>query len=268
MTSPSVRLVLSDVDGTLVNAKKELSPRAVAMVERLREADILFALTSSRPPRGVSMFVEPLHLTTPIAAFNSAMIVEPDLRVIEKRTIDDDLSVQVLSLLDEFQISMWVYQGDGWYVRDLNGPHTQREASVVDFQPKLLENLDALFSGVAKIVGVSDDVKAMTDVQVAIREKFGDRVSATESQPYYLDITHPLANKGSAVDYFARRFAIPTDAIATIGDAYNDVPMFERSGLSIAMGNAVSDVKAAAREVTTSNEDDGFANAIEQFILP
>jgi Cof subfamily protein (haloacid dehalogenase superfamily) len=267
MTSPPIRLVLSDVDGTLVNAKKALSPRAIAMVERLREADILFALTSSRPPRGMSMFVEPLHLTMPIAAFNSGMIVTPDLHIIEQRTIDNDVSGQLIALLDEYEISIWVYQGDEWYVRDLNGPHTQHEASVVDFQPQLVANFDAVRSGIAKMVGVSDDVNAMTDAHTAIQEKFGERVSATASQSFYLDITHPLANKGSAVDYFASRFAIPTDAIATIGDAYNDVPMFERSGLSIAMGNAVSDVKAAAREVTTSNEDDGFANALERFIL-
>lgn len=267
MTSPLVRLVLSDVDGTLVNSQKEISSRAIAMVERLRDADILFALTSSRPPRGVSMFVAPLQLTTPIAAFNSGMIVEPDLRVIEQRTIDDEVTPQIISLLDEYQISTWVYQGDEWYVRDLNGPHTQREASVVDFQPLLLANLDSVSTNVAKIVGVSDDAHAMTNAQSAIREKFGEQVSATESQSYFLDITHCLANKGSAVEFFASRYAIPTDAIATIGDAYNDVPMFERSGLSIAMGNAVSEVKAAAREVTTSNEDDGFANAIERFIL-
>jgi Cof subfamily protein (haloacid dehalogenase superfamily) len=267
MTSPLIRLVLSDVDGTLVNAKKELSPRAIVMVERLREADVLFALTTSRPPRGVSMFVEPLHLTTPIAAFNSGMIVDPELRIIEQRTIGDDVSGQIVSLLDEHQISIWVYQGDEWYVTDLNGPHTQHEASVVDFQPTLLENFDTICTGVAKIVGVSDDVNAMLHAEAAIKEMFGTRVSATASQSYYLDITHPLANKGGAVDYFASHFSIPTDAIATIGDAYNDVPMFERSGLSIAMGNAVSDVKAAAREVTTSNEDDGFANAIERFIL-
>jgi Cof subfamily protein (haloacid dehalogenase superfamily) len=267
MTSPLIRLVLSDVDGTLVNAEKVLSPRAIAMVERLREADILFALTSSRPPRGMSMFVEPLHLTTPIAAFNSGMIVSPDLSIIEQRTIDNDVSGQLISLLDEYEISIWVYQGDEWYVRDLNGPHTQHEASVVGFQPQLVANFDAVRSGFAKIVGVSDDVNATTDAQAAIKEKYGERVSATASQSFYIDITHPLANKGSAVDYLASRFAIPTDAIATIGDAYNDVPMFERSGLSIAMGNAVTDVKAAAHEVTTSNEDDGFANAIERFIL-
>jgi len=267
MTSPPIRLVISDVDGTLVNAKKALSPRTIAMVERLREADVLFALTSSRPPRGMSMFVDPLHLTTPIAAFNSGMIVDPELRLIEQRTISDDVSVNIISLLDEHQISIWVYQGDEWYVRDLNGPHAQREASVVDFQPTLVENFDTLCTNVAKIVGVSDDVNAMLLAEAAINEKFGERVSATASQSYYLDITHPSANKGGAVDFFASHFAIPTDAIATIGDAYNDIPMFERSGLSIAMGNAVSDVKAAAREVTTSNEVDGFANAIEQFIL-
>lgn len=213
------------------------------------------------------MFIGPLQLTTPIAAFNSAMIVEPDLRVINQLTLDDEVSHHVVAILEEHDVSTWVYQGEEWYVRDLQGPHTQHEASVVAFQPVERSNLAAVCTNAVKIVGVSDDAEAMAKVEVVLNETLGARISATASQPYYLDITHPMANKGNAVDFFARHFEIPSSAIATIGDAFNDVSMFERSGLSIAMGNALSDVKAAAKEATTSNDDDGFAHAIERFIL-
>ena len=83
-----------------------------------------------------------------------------------------------------------------------------------------------------------------------------------------MDVTHPEANKGSVVRWLAARYGIPPEAIATIGDMPNDVLMFAHSGLSIAMGNADREVQRAARRITASNEDDGFARAVERFILP
>ena len=80
-------------------------------------------------------------------------------------------------------------------------------------------------------------------------------------------MTHPKANKGEVVNALSALLAIPTAQIATIGDMPNDVLMFQRSGVSIAMGNASPDVQRAATFVTTSNTDDGFARAMERFVL-
>ena len=91
--------------------------------------------------------------------------------------------------------------------------------------------------------------------------------SVARSQPYYLDITHPLANKGAALSEIAKLLAVPLAEIAVVGDGSNDVAMFERSGLSIAMGNASPEVQRAADFVTDSNREEGFANAVERFIL-
>jgi Cof subfamily protein (haloacid dehalogenase superfamily) len=266
--SSKTQLLLSDVDGTLVPHDKVLTERSLRVVADLRAAGILFAITSSRPPRGLTMYIDPLALTTPISAFNGGMIIQPDQRVLEERTIDDEVVATIIELLDEYDVSVWVYRGKEWYVRDLDGPHVQREAAVCQFQPLTVENFDAVSDDVAKIVGVSDDADALTRARAAIQSKVGAHVSATNSQTYYLDVTNPQANKGAVVDYLSSKFDIPTDAIATIGDAHNDVSMFVRSGLSIAMGNAAADVKASATEVTASNDDEGFARAVEQFILP
>ncbi len=164
-------------------------------------------------------------------------------------------------------MSVWVYRAQEWYVRDADGPHVHHEAEVCQFDPVVVADFSKVSDGVAKIVGVSEDLDAMAHAKSSIQELVGVRVSATNSQSYYLDITNPQANKGVVVDYLSMKLDIPVDAIAAIGDAYNDVPMFERSGLSIAMGNAEDDVKAAATHVTTSNEDEGFARAVETFIL-
>lgn len=263
----AIRLLLSDVDGTLVTPDKELTERAIQAVHELHDAGILFAVTSGRPPRGMEMLVEPLALKTPIAAFNGGLIVQPDMTVSQQRVVPEDLVMRIVQLLEEASLDAWVYRGADWYVRDPNGAHVDREAHTVRFEPTVVASYDDLTDGVAKIVGVSDDFDAVAAAASAARDGFGDHVSAARSQPYYVDVTHPEANKGGVVTYLASLYDIPTEQIATIGDMPNDVLMFAHSGLSIAMGNAGTEVQRAARRTTASNADDGFAVAVERYVL-
>ena len=119
-----------------------------------------------------------------------------------------------------------------------------------------------------KVVGVSDDHARVAACEAVLQQEFGTLVSAARSQPYYLDVTNLTANKGTAIARLSRYLKIPLEQIATIGDQLNDVLMFKPSGLSIAMGNASPDVQSQATCVTTSFADEGFANAVDTFILP
>ena len=265
--APSIRLFLADVDGTLVTNDKVLTDRAIAAVGKLHEAGILFAITSGRPPRGMSMLIEPLQLTMPIAAFNGGVYVHPDMSVIEQQTIPDDVTPAVIELLGNHGLDVWIYRGADWFLRDPKAPHVARETWTVKFDATVTDDFASVSNGVAKITGVSDDYDAVQKGVDAVRERLGDHVSAAKSQPYYGDVTNPNANKGAVAQYLSRTYQIPPEQIATIGDQPNDVLMFAHSGLSIAMGNASHEVQKAARRVTTSNEEEGFANAVERFIL-
>jgi Cof subfamily protein (haloacid dehalogenase superfamily) len=259
--------VLSDVDGTLVRPDKSLSPRSIDAVHALHDRGILFAVTSGRPPRGMAMLIEPLSLRTPLAAFNGGLVIEANMDVLEEHLVPDDVVAPTVELLESFELSVWVYRGADWYVRDPEGPHVAKEAHTVQFAPTVVESFEGLETGVAKIVGVSDDYDAVVAAATAAHEKLGEHLSASRSQPYYLDVTHPRANKGAVVKFLSVRYDVAEDEIATIGDMPNDVLMFAHSGVSIAMGNAHREVQRAARHVTTTNDEDGFANAVERFIL-
>ncbi len=265
---PTVRLLLADVDGTLVTADKALTERAVAAVRKLKVAGVLFAVTSGRPPRGMAMLIEPLELELPLAAFNGGLLVDRHLAVLEQHEIPRRSVQPVVELLESHGLDAWLYRRADWYVRHLSAPHVDREARTVEFAPTVVDNYNGLTDEVAKLVGVSDDPRAIAAATSAAQERFGDHLSVASSQPYYLDVTHPKANKGEVLLDLAARYAIKPEEIATIGDGPNDVLMFVQSGLSIAMGNAESDVKRAANFVTTSNAEEGFANAVERLILP
>jgi Cof subfamily protein (haloacid dehalogenase superfamily) len=266
-TPANIRLVVSDVDGTLITPQKVLTERTRRAVHELHEAGIAFAVTSGRPPRGMSMLIEPLALNTPIAGFNGGIFVNPDLQVIEQHVLPAEIVSPIISLIDSHGLDVWVYRGCDWLVRDRDGPHVDREEVTVRFPPTVVPDFDRAADHVAKIVGVSDDLEAVARCEADTRGEFGDHVSASRSQPYYLDVTHPKANKGTVVRKLSQMLGIATTEIATIGDMPNDVLMFALSGLSIAMGNATGEVQRAARRVSTSNEQEGFANAVERYIL-
>ena len=264
-----IRLVLADVDGTLVTKDKILTARAVEATRALQQAGADFAITSGRPPRGMKMLIEPLALKTPIAGFNGGVFVQPDLSVIETHTLDPAAARKAAELIETAGLDVWLYTPDDWLIRDPNAPHVAREAWTVKFEAKVVKTFpDELFEKVVKIVGVSDDLDRVADTERKAQQELGQTVSAARSQPYYLDVTHPKANKGVVIDTLSRMLKVRPEEIATLGDMPNDVLMFEKSGFSIAMGNASDEVKAKASATTDSNEDEGFAKAVERLILP
>jgi Cof subfamily protein (haloacid dehalogenase superfamily) len=260
-------LVIADVDGTLVTQDKVLTARAIEAVKRLRSADIAFTITSGRPPLGMTMLIDALALTEPIAAFNGGVLIHPDLSVMAQSFVTADNAAKVVEAIARHGLDCWVYTDRDWLVRNAGGPHVAREQWTVKFAPSVVPDFTAHLERVAKIVGVSDDYPAVARCEADVQHDCGDHVSAARSQPYYLDVTHPDANKGHVVAVLSEALSIPPAQIATIGDMPNDVLMFRKSGLSIAMGNASPDVRRQAQFVTTSNEEDGFANAMEAFVL-
>jgi Cof subfamily protein (haloacid dehalogenase superfamily) len=268
MTKPGkISLLLADVDGTLVTHEKILTERARNAVHRLHRAGIRFAITSGRPPKGMATLVEPLALDTPIAGFNGGLFVHPDLTIIEERVLAPDAAKQAVDLILKHDLDAWVYSGNDWLVRDIKAPHVDREAWTVKFQPKAVKDFESALQSAVKIVGVSDDLARVKSCEADAQAALGNHATAARSQPYYLDVTHPDANKGFVAGYLSRALGIPEEEIATIGDQPNDVLMFKRSGFSIAMGNASEEVKRQANAVTDSYDDEGFAKAVERFLL-
>jgi len=263
-----IRMVIADVDGTLVTHDKVLTKRAAEAVSRLHEAGIQFTVTSGRPPRGMAMLIDPLKLTLPLAAFNGGVLIQPDLKtVVDQKFLPPGVPETVIEAIENHGLDVWLYTDIDWFVRDPNAPHVAREQWTVKFPPTVVKTFAGLLGRVAKIVGVSDDLDRVAQCEKDVQQAGGSHISAARSQPYYLDVTHPQANKGEVVLSLSRLLNIPAAQIATIGDMPNDVLMFKKSGVSIAMGNASPEVRAAATYVTSSNQEEGFANAIEKFVL-
>jgi Cof subfamily protein (haloacid dehalogenase superfamily) len=266
--SARIRLVIADIDGTLVTPEKLLTPRSIQAVQQLNDAGILFGVTTGRPPRGTTMLVDSLPGLKFIAGFNGGIVVRRDFSLFKLNLLPADVAKRVVEIILEHEMDVWLYTDKDWFVRDPQAYRVDREERTVEFPPKITPTFDGLYDRVVKMVGISQDYDAVAGCEKDVQERLGASVSAARSQPFYLDVTHPNANKGEVVVMAAEFAGIPLEEIATIGDMPNDITMFKKCGLSIAMGNASPEVQKAATCVTASNQEEGFAAAVEDFILP
>ena len=261
-----IALVVSDVDGTLVTKDKTLTDAARSAVRRLREAGIGFTITSSRPSIGMRFLIEPLGITLPIGAFNGSSIVDPQLTPIEQHLIPTAAARRSLDIMNEYGVDIWLFTNDLWLTRNPDGEYVPNEQRAIRADPTIVADFSPYLSTACKIVGASSDAAQLQRCEAAMKQALGAEATAVRSQTYYLDVTPPGCDKGTFVQAMTKRLGISTDAVATIGDMQNDLAMFRKSGLSIAMGNATDDVKKVATRVTSSNEDEGFAGAVEMIL--
>jgi Cof subfamily protein (haloacid dehalogenase superfamily) len=266
--TPPRGLFVSDVDGTLVTPDKALTPAALAAATSLHAAGVPFTLVSSRPARGMAAIVQATGVVLPFAAFNGGALVGPDGRIIEAHRIAPDVARRTLALLAADRIDVFVFADDAWLLRDPNGPNVARERRTVGFEPTVTSGFDAFIERIDKIVAVSDDPAALDQAERTLRQVLGAGATIERSQPYYLDITHPRANKGDAVRRLAEIIGAALADTIVIGDMTNDIAMFRVAGFAIAMGQAPPPVRAAAAVTTAANDADGFAKAVLDIVLP
>jgi hypothetical protein len=263
-----ISLVVTDVDGTLVTTDKVLTPRAIAAVARLREAGIAFSICSSRPPFGLRMMIEPLQLQLPFGGYNGGAIVLPDLAVVEQVVIPAEAAKQTVALFQEHGIDPWVFTGNEWVIANRQGDEVEREIRTVQTMPTVVPRfVEAHFATVGKIVGPSSDHPKIPRMVNLLQGALNGRANVARSQAYYCDVTPPGINKGRLVELLAERLGTPRDEIMVLGDMENDLEMFEHAGFAVAMGNAEDSVKRAAQATTLSNDEDGFAVAVERYAL-
>jgi Cof subfamily protein (haloacid dehalogenase superfamily) len=262
-----ISLLVSDVDGTLVTQDKILTPGTVAAARRLRNAGVAFAIVSSRPPRGMRALVEPLALDI-FGGFNGSTVMRPDFTPIEQHFVPEEAAHRAVEAIVATGADVWVFDDRDWFVTNPAGHYVPLETRTVQFEPSVVPNFDGHLGRVGKIVGSSTDFDRLGRTEAEVQLLLGREANAHRSQLYYLDVTSPMADKGHAVRAFARHFDVPLGEVAVVGDMANDLPMFAVAGLKIAMGNALPPIQQQADFVTTSNEEDGVAQAIEDIILP
>ena len=263
-----IRLVITDVDGTLVRTDKSLAPSTIAAVGRLRDAGVPLGIISARPPFGLKAIADALSLHGLLAGFNGGVVAKPDGTVVERQLLPPEVAQRALALFAQHNVSAWFFTETEWLAQDPNGPRVPLERHTINTTERIVPDFTPYLHACGKVVGVTDDAPLLAHLETELQAMVGGTANAKRSQAYYLDVTHPDANKGNAVRTLAAQFGLPLADVAVLGDQANDVPMFKVAGYSVCMGNGPLDVQAEATVVTGRNDDDGWAHAIDTLILP
>lgn len=263
-----IRLLVSDIDGTLVRNDKSLPAANRDAILALAADGVAITLISARPPSGMLGLAAALRLTGPLAAFNGGTLFDADGAIRFAHRLESADADAMLRLIDRPGVTPWVYADGAWFVADLDNPHLAHERIASAIEPTIRADFTGLHGRIDKIVGVSDDHEMLRRLDERAKSEIAASATIARSQPYYLDVTHRLANKGDGIAALARAFGVELAQVAVLGDMANDLPMFARAGLAVAMGQAPACVLAAASATAATNEENGVADAVRRFIRP
>ena len=267
MKQNPIELVLCDMDGTLLLPDHSISPRNLAAVKALQAAGIHFTLATGRPPRAMRDFIKQLGIELPTAGFNGGVLVNADGSYLQSHHVPYEAVLKTLALLAVHDVEIWLFADDHWLLRDPLGPMVAHEQQGLGYAPLVVESFESYLHRVDKIVATTSNAPLLIELEQQLQQLLSGEASASRSQARYLDITALQANKGDALVTLAEHLGVPLERTVAIGDGGNDPAMFQRAGLSIAMGQADAQIREQAMLVTGSNVEDGVAQAIEGFIL-
>jgi len=271
MLTMKYKLIASDMDGTLLNGESQLSERTKSAILHCVDAGITFVAATGRPFRNIDIVNDLFDVDMPFIVFNGAEVyMGKSKKLLFKSFLELDLAKEAFEIGQRHNFSQIVWTGQLlWANRsDEKTLHYQSLSSGIDMP--VISNLAEIgdnINNISKVLWIADP-EVVAKLRLEMIEYFGDKLNCFSSMPFFLEFVSPKASKGLALAEVGKILGIDRSEMIAFGDAYNDVPMFEYAGFSVAMENAPDDIRQICDYVTESNDSDGVALAIERFVLP
>lgn len=266
--APDIRLIAIDLDGTLLNSSKEITPRTARVLQRAAAAGVAVVLATARPPRSVLPFHTALDLQTPMINYNGALVYDPLAnRVLMHCPVPLDTARGILALARQVypRVLVSVEVLDRWYTDRVDDAYATETAR--KFRPDEVGPVDQWLKQPATKLMLLGQAEPLAAVAAAVRSQFPHQVAMVQTEDYLLQIMHATVSKAQALRVVAGELAVARENIMAIGDNANDVGMIYWAGFGVAVGNAPGVVQRVADYVADHNDNDGVAKAIEHFVL-
>ncbi len=274
MTKQPIRLIISDIDGTILDNQHQVDPDLKDIIPLLNREQIPFVLASARSPLGMEPIARELGLgDNPLACYNGALVIKGDPQAYEtiiEHPLDKKEIRTFLELVKaEFpSVSINLYSGKDW-IADRLDKWVQIEAAITGEQPViqnvLLPVLDVL-SPIHKLLLI-DEAPVIQKLHDYLQTLDFSKTDFYLSKDNYMEVTTKHVSKEQALYELAQHYQVPLEEVMTVGDNFNDLPMLRLAGLGVAMDNAPEAVKNEAKAVTKSNNEHGVAEAIKEYVL-
>ncbi len=264
-----IRLVAFDLDGTLIGPDLTLRPAVRDAVRRMRVHGIEGCIVTGRMCRAALPFARALGFTAPLVCYQGAGLFAADgCRLLSAIPLRAEIVAALIAYASEHSVHLQLYRDDAFYCERRNR-FSDLYAGLAGVAPVIVPSLAQAFDGATslKAVVIADPPEAEQHER-RLRALLGARAYVTRSNPEFVEILAPDANKGAGLREAARLMGIPMDAVAAIGDSWNDIPLLEVAALKIAMGSAPPELRRIADATVGSVGEDGVAEAIDRYILP
>lgn len=261
------KLIAVDIDGTLLNDKRELTEGNIEAIREAVDKGVIFTIATGRPVQGVVNFIEALKRDIPFITYNGAMVITGKSReIIYERKLNEDDARIIINWGREHGSTVMVWKNNNLYVTALD-ERAERYRNISKVEAIPIKDLDEVVKGGVSKVLWYNDVDKINEHQKIIGQYISENVNYHTSMPYFLEFNDKLASKAIAMENLGRHFGIKQNEMIAIGDGYNDLSMIEYAGLGVAMDNAPDEIKQRADFVTLSNNEDGVAHVIRKFVL-
>lgn len=266
------KLLVLDVDGTLVNSKKELSVQTLTTLLKIQHAGIRLVLASGRSPHGLRHLVEKLEMKKWggfILPYNGAQIMDAgNGEVLFEKRIDPVMFPYLEKKAEKNGFSIFTYHKHQLITTDPENEHIRNEAALNGMEIVAVDDLSAAITfSPCKCVLVSDDEAALIALKDQWRRRLAGVLDVYRSEAFFLEVVPEFVDKGNTLGVLIEKLGIKAEEVMAIGDGRRDFSMLQLAGLGIAMGNAQESIKACADYTTESNDQDGVALAVQKFII-
>lgn len=265
------KIIFSDIDGTLLNAQRDLSEYTIETIKKLQAQNIPFILISSRMPAAMRHLQRKMDIShLPLISYNGGLIIVDD-QAVNSTEIPLNIIEELHGFNREHEVHLSLFHQDEWYVPK-NDFWTQREINNTKVNPELKDNAQVIDKwksegkGAHKIMAMGKEEK-IDEIRDFLKHNFPEDLHLYRSKPSYLEIAPRSISKLTAVEYLLNNhFRLPLSQSMAFGDNYNDIEMLKGVGMGIAVGNAKPEVLEVAHLVTTPGKEDGVAKSITNLL--
>lgn len=264
-----VNLVALDLDDTLLDSGLRISPRCIQTIRAVKQKGVIVTIATGRMFKSALPYASQLGIDVPLITYQGAWIKNSGSgEVLYYCPVDRSYAQLIFDFFERCGVHYHSYFDDTLCMERV-GEEGQYYAQIAGVQPVIVESLKSELETrePMKIMGITFNEKMLLDMELCLKNRFGRELYITRSKPDFLEVMNRQATKSNALQVIARHYGIDRTNVMAIGDSYNDVDMLEWAGLGVAMGNSHRDVKEAADFVTTSNEEEGVAEALTRFVL-
>ena len=263
------KLLALDMDGTVLNGKKEISEKTLQAIRQAMELGVIVTIATGRSWQALEQYPELLELIEPpIIVYNGGMVISTDGKdILFRQNLSEKAALEVIGHGRANGVIQYVWSDETLYV-DGSLAQIERYISEVGTKYTILEDPEPLAKqGITKVLwsGEPDEIAKYQEMLPGVIE--AKDMHYFTSSPWYLEFMDHRISKGATLARFAEHFEIKPEEVIAVGDGMNDVTMLQYAGLGVAMANGAEELKQIADFITGTNEEDGVAQVIEQFIV-